>query len=147
MSAQSIKLSTVGNTLSFGSQGDNSVSSNRVSVLIDDSTRGYSSHAPEIIAIIPYIHIPPWSMWRIFLIRYLLGHCQWSRPSTGGQKGRAHQVVRPTKVASSNRKRLGIWGRAPACDEAARCPSTQGQVRTLEERIRMTMLAHTKDMK
>lgn len=59
-------LSTLGNTLSFGSQGYNSVNSNRISWLIDGSTRGYSSPALEIIAIILYIHIPFWSLWRIF---------------------------------------------------------------------------------
>lgn len=57
-SAHGIKLSTLGNTLSFGSQGYNSVNSNRISWLIDDSTRGYNLPALEIIAIIPYIHIP-----------------------------------------------------------------------------------------
>lgn len=30
------------------------------------------------------------------------------------------------------------------CDEAVRCPSIQGEVRTLDELIRITMLAQTK---
>jgi hypothetical protein len=56
----------LGNTLSFGSQGYSSENSNRISWLIDDSTRGYSSSALEIIAIIPDIHIPLWSLQRVF---------------------------------------------------------------------------------